>query len=140
MSVAVRRAVESDAPRIATLLTQLGYPQSPEWTARRVGMLGDESFVWVATDGDTVVGFLVLQVATFFHVDGAVARITSMAVDSAIRNQGIGKALVVVAQRHAEEMGCSEMEVTSSLRRSDAHAFYVALGFQETSRKFVRQL
>lgn len=56
------------------------------------------------------------------------------------RQQGVGKVLVETARHKATELGCMVIEVTSSFRRSDAHAFCLALGFEESSRKFVKRL
>jgi hypothetical protein len=45
---------------------------------------------------------------------------------------------------HAAEVartaGCRDLELTTNLRRADAHAFYEALGLERTSYKFHQRL
>jgi GNAT superfamily N-acetyltransferase len=144
--VTIRPARLEDTNSITGLLAQLGYPQEPDALRERLELwLRDErgGRVHVAEVDGSVVGFIALHVCPHFARPGNRGRITAMAVDERHRRREIGKELVVAAQRVAAELGCVDMEVTSSRRRDDAHAFYAALGYGEVSARsgrFVRSL
>ncbi len=59
------------------------------------------------------------------QVEGKVVVVTGGA-------SGIGKALVEAAEARLAERGCTRIEVTSSLERSGALAFYQASGFERS--------
>jgi GNAT superfamily N-acetyltransferase len=61
-------------------------------------------------------------------------------VDARCRSTGIGRALVNAAERMFAEAGCGMVEVTSNIRRTDAHAFYQHLGYELTSTRFMKTL
>jgi GNAT superfamily N-acetyltransferase len=49
-----------------------------------------------------------------------------------------GRVLVAAAEQHAAAWGCETLELTSRDERHQTHRFYVGLGFESGSRKFVR--
>ncbi len=63
-----------------------------------------------------------------------------MVVDGALRGQGIGAELVAAAERLLAERGCQLVEVTSNLRRTDAHRFWEREGYERTSARFAKQV
>ena len=63
-----------------------------------------------------------------------------MVVDEAVRGRGIGAELVRAAERALGERGCYMIEVTSHVRRADAHRFYERLGYEKTSVRLTREL
>ena len=93
----------------------------------------------VAEDGGAVRGFASAAVVPLVH-DGSRLRLTAVAVAAPYRGRGIARSLVRELERWGREHGCDLLEVTSAEHRTDAHAAYRALGFDETSRRFVRQL
>jgi GNAT superfamily N-acetyltransferase len=133
----IRRATLDEAADIARLLTPLGYPTPAKtvidmwdrWSAE-----GNIALV-AALDGD-IVGFVTLHTMLVFHRPRPVGRITSLAVDDAARGRGIGRALVRAAEHELARAGCGMIEVTSHMRRKDAHAFYLHLGYEQTSYRF----
>jgi len=74
------------------------------------------------------------------HRPAAVGRISMMVVDESLRNRGIGAALVRAAERSLAERGCYMVEVTSHVRRTEAHRFYENLGHERTSVRLAREL
>jgi len=138
----IRAATAGDAAEIARLLTMLGHPTTaeavaarwPEWTAA-----GSAAFVAAGTDG-TLLGVATLHRMSVLHRPRPVGRITSLVVDAAARGQGIGRALVAAAEAELTRAGCGLLEVTSNLRRVDAHAFYEHLGYERTSYRFFKNL
>jgi ribosomal protein S18 acetylase RimI-like enzyme len=74
------------------------------------------------------------------HRDLPVGRITAMVVRSDRRGSGVGRRLVAELEEIARRDGCGRIDLTSRHVRQEAHAFYRALGFEETSRRFVKDL
>jgi ribosomal protein S18 acetylase RimI-like enzyme len=139
--VNIRYARESDANAIAGLLEELGYPNTPEFVIHKLGMLGDdENPVFVAEAAGEVVGFISLHIMPVFHEGPLYCRITAVAVTEAHRRQGVGRRLMEHAEVVARNAGCGRIELTSNDRRTWAHAFYEAIGYEGTSRKFVKAL
>jgi GNAT superfamily N-acetyltransferase len=66
--------------------------------------------------------------------------VDELVVDEAHRGQGIGRALLehlaVLAGRH----GCRRLELDSGLHRREAHAFYLAQGFEQRAALFTRKI
>jgi N-acetylglutamate synthase-like GNAT family acetyltransferase len=141
-SVELRPARPEDAARIAELLGQLGYPASREAAARRLQALtgSDSDDVWVAERQGTVVGLVAIHVSGALEYDGAVAKVSALVVDEAVRRQGVGEHLMTLAERGARERGCVLLILTTAERRVEAHRFYRALGFDETGRRFAKPL
>lgn len=144
-AVRVRPAAEPDAPRLAELLTQLGYPVDADEVRERLRYwLPDAmSRVLVAERDGVVVGCVSLHANPYFERTGRWLRIDSLVVDAAERGTGIGRVLLAAADRLAGDWGCIAVEVTSSRARPGAHAFYARMGFRdvcEQSARFFRLL
>jgi GNAT superfamily N-acetyltransferase len=63
-----------------------------------------------------------------------------MVVDEPFRGRGIGTELVRAAEQALKERGCYMVEVTSHVRRTEAHRFYERLGYARTSVRLAREL
>jgi GNAT superfamily N-acetyltransferase len=146
MDVLIRDAVDADAPVIAELLTQLGYPSTAEDAAARIAAWRESplSRVVVATlDGRRVVGVLAFHAIPFFERPGRRGRVVCLVVDEETRGHGIGARLMSFIETEARRLGCEDLELTSSRYRSGAHAFYRNLGFEDgcvRSARFLRPL
>jgi len=139
--ITIREARESDAPALAGLLGELGYANTPEFVERKLRMLGGtENPVFVAEAGGRVAGFVSLHIMPVFHEEPLYCRVTALAVAGAYRRRAVGRGLMEYAERVARGAGCGRMELTSNERRTGAHAFYESLGYDGTSRKFVKVL
>jgi len=62
-----------------------------------------------------------------------------LVVDERVRGGGIGAALVHAAERALTDASCGIVEVTSHVRREDAHRFYERLGYERTSVRLSRE-
>jgi GNAT superfamily N-acetyltransferase len=67
-------------------------------------------------------------------------QITALVVARRARGRGIGRLLVSEAEARFAGQGVGRIMVNSGTARADAHAFYVRLGYDETGRRFVKQL
>jgi GNAT superfamily N-acetyltransferase len=141
--VDLRSARPADAPDVARLLGQLGYPTTEAQATGRLGRLLDDpaSDVIVALDGERVVGLAGLHVQPLLQDDAVSTRLIALVVDEAERGRGIGAALVAEVERQAAARGCGRLDVSSADHRATAHAFYEALGFEQApARRYRRRL
>jgi GNAT superfamily N-acetyltransferase len=139
---AIREATRDDAAELSRLLTILGHPTTTEEIrARWAGWVAEGNSALVVEAGArTLAGVATLHVTTVLHRPKPVGRITALVVDPSRRGEGLGGALVAAAETALAQAGCGLLEVTSNMRRGDAHAFYEHLGYERTSYRFVRDL
>jgi GNAT superfamily N-acetyltransferase len=142
LDVAIRDARRDDADEIAPLLGELGYPTTPAHFARRFERLEREPATWiyVAESDGRLVGLAGLRVLTLVERDEPVGRLIALVVAEEVRGMGVGRALVEHVEERARAAGCVQLDLSSSDRREDAHAFYRRLGFADVSRRFVKDL
>ena len=141
MNLTIRDAQAGDAPAVAGLLGQLGYPTEPSAVERRLERLqvvGDR--VVVAEVEGKVVGLAHLQVTPALERERPAAKIGALVVDDAHRGRGIGRALVQAIEDEARLRGCELLFLTTAERRKDAQVFYEKIGFQETGKRFAKEL
>jgi GNAT superfamily N-acetyltransferase len=138
----VREATGEDAPVIANLLTELGYPTASADVPDRMSALveGGGAVLLAVVDGAPPLGLMCLAKIVAIHAAGPVAYITALVTTSAARRRGVGRAFVVAAKQWALREGCSRISVTSAEHRADAHAFYPACGLPYTGRRFSASL
>ncbi len=140
----LRAARAGDAPEIATLSGQLGYPATPsQIEARLAGILSDPAHVvLVAVDAeDRAVGWLHAVIRPSLESDPFV-QIAGLVVASDRRAGGIGSALVERAEAWAREAGIGLIRVRTNVVRDRAHRFYARAGYErlKTSHLFVKRL
>ena len=140
----IRDARVEDAAALTALLAELGYPDDLERVAARVGTFrgGASSLILVADEGDTLVGAASASVMPLLHEDGSWCRLSALVVAERSRRRGVGRALVTALEARARAAGCRYLEVTSGERpgREAAHAFYEALGLEQVSRRYLKEL
>lgn len=128
----VRPARFTDAPGIAILCGQLGYPSSQEEVVQRLTeSQGDESSViYVAERSDgRLVGWIQVGVRHLV-VTNRQAEIEGLVVDSFYRRSGIGHVLVERAESWARAKGCSVISLRSNVIRNEARPFYEGIGYK----------
>ena len=136
----IRDAALADCADIATLLGELGYQATEQFTRAQLARFSSrpDAKVLVAENEDKVVGVLCLQIIPLFHLSEGLGRITTLVVSSRCTRHGIGRRLVEHAEAFAWEHGCARIEITSGDHRSGAHAFYEAIGYEQVSRRFIK--
>ena len=141
MSPLVRSAAPADAEAIAAMIAELGYAVTAEQVAARLGTIeeaGQE--VLVAEIDGRVVGCLSTSTMIVLHRPAPVGRISMMVVDERYRSRGIGAQMVSAAEELLGRKGGQLGEVTSNLRRVDAHRFWERIGYERTSARFAKQV
>jgi GNAT superfamily N-acetyltransferase len=97
--------------------------------------------VLVAEADDQVVGVCqVLIFQHFQHAGGWCCEVESVHVRGDMRSRGIGSLLLAAVEDIARARGCYRVQLTSRNVREDAHRFYLANGFGQTSQGFKKFL
>lgn len=127
--------------QIAELNGRLGFPTTPDDTRRRLESLPREDRLLLALRGDALIGYAHIRIVRDLLSEES-AEVVAIAVDPAFRRQGVGRRLVTAAEIWARESGRSRLILRTNVVVTEAHAFFVALGYQqlETSLVFVRDL
>jgi GNAT superfamily N-acetyltransferase len=142
-SVTIRQAAPGDAPVLAELLGQLGYPASIEEIPARLAAIGEfpRAAAFVATNGYAeVVGLATTHVFPCIHDNGPIAWLTSLVVLEDVRGAGVGSALVDHVEQWAAASGAKRLSLTSGLHRRESHAFYEKRGYERTGLRFSKTL
>ena len=139
-AVTVRAATADDAERFATLLTDEGYPAGASDLAVRIARFSTaESRVLAAEASGEVIGFVAFHVLPRFETDERFARIVALVVDPGVRARGIGRQLMVEAERIAAEEGAAFLEVTAGHHRPDARKLFESLGYDAGLAAYLRK-
>jgi len=139
--VVIRNATAGDAAAIAALIDQLGYSVTPPEVEQRLHGTGSAGHaVLVAEERGEVIGCLSTSAMHVLHRPAPVGRISMMVVDERCRGRGIGARMVKAAERLLAGKGCQLVEITSNLRRVDAHRFWERLGYERTSARFAKDV
>jgi ribosomal protein S18 acetylase RimI-like enzyme len=142
LSLRVREAEPGDLAGITHLVGQLGYPSEEGAVSGRLEGLAAEprSWVYVAVEGERVVGLAAVHVMSILERDDPIARITAMVVDEGARGSGVGRALLGQLEERVRSEGCDRIDLTTRYEREGAAAFYRRMGFGDTSLRFVKDL
>lgn len=131
--IAIRPLTLEDAAAVAALSGDLGYPADPAAMESRLAALLAESghalFGAEAEDG-TLLGW-VHVCARLLLIDSPSAFVEGLVVGAAARRGGVGRALMAAAEGWARSRGAESLRLRSGATRTDAHAFYRALGYQD---------
>jgi GNAT superfamily N-acetyltransferase len=136
----IRRALDSDAPKIADLLGELGYSVHPSFILERLRMMQGrpDACVLVAERAEHVVGVVSTSLFPLFHADVWTGRITALVVGAHHRRRGIGKLLLEAAEAFAWQQRCTHVEVTSGGTHEPAPQFYEGNGYVRGDQHLVK--
>jgi GNAT superfamily N-acetyltransferase len=142
--VKIRRARQTDAPSIAGLSGQLGYPTAISQMAARmksVIKMKDGACFVAETKRDGVIGWVHVSVTPLLEVERR-AEINGLVVAEQVRSQGAGAKLLQAAEQWSRKMRCTGMSVRSNVLRERAHNFYLRQGYEhyKTQKAFRKTL
>jgi len=136
----LRPAQPGDAPTIAALFTDEGYPAGPSDIVARLGHFDTpESQVIVAEHDESILGFIAVHAMARFEHDDQIVRILALVVDAGARERGVGRALMAEAERFGRARGAAFVEVTAGHRRPEARHLYESLGYDSTVTTYLRK-
>jgi GNAT superfamily N-acetyltransferase len=140
----IRRARTSDAPRLAELSGQLGYPTTAAEMKKRLRRLkpASQNALFVAESPDAVVvGWAHISVTHLVEV-GTRAELNGLIVAEGQRSLGAGARLLEAAEEWAHKHHCPSMSVRSNVIRERAHKFYGRQGYEhyKTQKAFRKEL
>jgi GNAT superfamily N-acetyltransferase/uncharacterized membrane protein YidH (DUF202 family) len=137
--IMIRKATFEDAPALADLSGQLGYPTSPAALSARIAPIlksqGHAVFVACA-ENDAVVGWIHAFVALRVESD-RFAEIGGLVVAAPYRRSGIGRRLCSAAQDWASQRNLGKLLVRTRIGRTAARPFYESVGFTESKQQHV---
>ena len=140
----IRRAKRADAPRIAVLSGQLGYPATAAQMGKR--LLGikpaSQHAVFVAdSPEDGVIGWVHVSRQPLLEVEIR-AEVNGLVVAEGQRSLGAGAQLLAAAEEWARKHGCKGMSVRSNVIRERAHQFYERHDYEhyKTQKSFRKPL
>jgi GNAT superfamily N-acetyltransferase len=123
-----------DLPIAAGLLSQLGYPMDGEELRRRydaVARSRDHAVMVAEADG-RVVGLCHMFARPALDKPPE-AVVQALVVDQACRASGVGRIMMAAAETWAADRGFKSVALATQVMRSDAHAFYEALGYRRAA-------
>ncbi len=129
----VRPARLDDAPSIAALSDQLGYPTSPDRMRERLAVLlprTDQQLFAAEREGQ-IVGWLHVAKIEMVESD-PFAEIYGLVVRDTERGRGIGPLLIRAAEGWAATQGLPKVRVRCNVVRERTHRFYEREGFVVT--------
>ena len=138
----LRSAMIADADDVARLLTELGYPCDIDDAAERIDAIAanDRQALVLARREGAVCGLVALDFMYYLPLGTITCRVTALVVTPTAQGLGIGRQLLKEAERRARSGGAARIELTSGSQRTEAHAFYRACGYKDSSVRFVKQL
>jgi GNAT superfamily N-acetyltransferase len=140
----IRRAKIADAPRLAELSGQLGYPATAEQICRRLRQIqpASQNAVFVAEAREAgIIGWLHVSKEPLLESEMR-AEVNGLVVADEHRSLGAGAQLLAAAEDWARGHGCKDMSVRSNVIRERAHKFYQRNGYEhyKTQKSFRKPL
>jgi GNAT superfamily N-acetyltransferase len=146
-AVTFRRAMPDDLPTIVALLADDPIGRSRENPASQLDACYRNAFAAIERDPNQLLavaerGGHVIGVLQLSFIPGLTRRgmwrgqIEGVRVATGERAGGIGRAMLEWAIEENRRRGCGLVQLTSDKRRSAAHGFYEALGFEATHQGY----
>ena len=141
--MSIRKCVINDVYEIHNLLNML---EETEFELRQfttifqdiIASVNNHCFVYCIEE--KVVGFINLNIEYKLHHHNKVCEIEELIIDPDYRGRKIGSKLLEYGMKIAEEIGCELIELTSNVKRTRAHQFYVSHAFVNNGYRFIRKL
>ncbi len=139
-SVVLRGATIDDAERIAALFTDEGYPAgASDIVGRLERLVSPGSQVIVADSDGLILGFVAVHVVPRFEHDEPALRVLALVVDAGARERGVGRQLMLEAERIARATGAAFVEVTAGHHRPEARHLFETLGYDAGLTTYLRK-
>jgi GNAT superfamily N-acetyltransferase len=136
-AVRIRPPLPADAPALAALAGELGYPATAEEILGRLAAIHPtDAAVIVSTDADDQpTGWCHVELHRSL-VEPMSAMILGLVVGEGHRSTGIGAALLAAAEDWGRARGCRRLVVATRITRERAHRFYAREGYEVSKTSY----
>ena len=112
---------------------------APDSMARRLEAMREVEKAWLAEMDGTPAGLICLRLVPYIGQEVPFAEVTQLYVRTGFSRQGIGAALIAVAEHAATQAGATCVHIiTGAVDNEDAQAFYRAQGYAMPGVEFVK--
>ena len=138
----IRAGELNDAATLAQLMCELGYETTTSAMQMRLQRIATDERLrtFVAVCDGKVCGMISTLTYPSIEHDDFSGRIVALVINSTMRRRGIGRALIVTAEKDFAQREISRVALNTRLDREDAHKFYESLGYERNGWRFVKQL
>ena len=128
----IRWARPSEAEEIARIINvafevEREFRRGDRTTAGEIRELIERGSILVFEEGGRLIG------AVEVRVTGSAGYFGMLAVDTAFRRAGVGRALVEAAEEHCRGAGCTVMTMSTGEDRTELIPYYEKMGYRVTS-------
>jgi (aminoalkyl)phosphonate N-acetyltransferase len=142
MNITIRRATEADAEviyRFVCELEEMIFDPAIFFKCYMYNIGNPKNIYLVAETEEEVIGYISCHGQLLLHHMNWVYEIQEAYVDKAYRNKGIGKVLLQQLEAALSNEQYDTVEVTSNIKRTEAHEFYKNNGYHHTHFKFTKR-
>lgn len=137
----IRIARQEDAPKISSLLFQLGHPMTAGKLVDKIqSLISHPDHLLVVYDDNGVAAVMSVHFIPQLAKEGELAVVSYLVVDESARNNGVGKALEEYCLAVSTARNCDRIEIHCNIRRTDAHRFYERQGYLEERKHFRKKI
>lgn len=139
----LRCAAADDVETVYELIGELSQKEldRPAFHAGFAASLQDRNLRYRLAELDgQVVGMISLHLQFHLHHARWIGDIQELVVMPQARGLKVGSALLAWAEEEARQANAELMELSTSVRRVDAHRFYVREGYTQTHLRFTKSL
>jgi GNAT superfamily N-acetyltransferase len=136
--VQVRAAAIADIPQLLTLIRRYwDHEGIAGFDALRIELVlqellapeGARGNAWVAEDGGTLLGYLLVVLLLSVEHQGQMGEIDELFVLPQARSRGVGRALLKAAETWLQARGCVRLQLQLNKANRNARTFYEARGY-----------
>lgn len=148
MSLVFREARRGDVPAVVAMLADDMLGQGRERAALEtyytafdaMAQEGGNLLVVGERHGEIVATYQITFISGLSLAAARRAQVESVRVSSALRGQGVGKAMFTDIDARARAAGCALVQLTMNATRTESRRFYEALGFTASHIGFKKPL
>lgn len=139
--IRTRHPPELHVGMLLAMLLEEGIHLEVEELKARLANLPKEDRLLIGLDGEHLAGVAHLRVSRDLTT-GDTAEVVAVLVAKAYRRRGVGRHLIAAAETWALESGRARLLLRTDVVRTEAHAFFTALGYEKSSTtlEFIRDL
>jgi GNAT superfamily N-acetyltransferase len=142
VNLALREARPEDAEAVAALLGELGYPSTADQASERIVRIAHDqsTLLFVAEVDGEIVALAALHLQNLVERVDIGCSVAALVVAERFRRRGIGAQVTEAIEAEARQRGCERIALNTAHSRGDAHAFYEALGYEHSGRRYAKTL